>query len=302
MSNIAEILKKNCIKSSVSEREPMQKHTSFRTGGPADYFISLGHKEELPLIIALLMECQIPYYIIGNGTNLLVGDKGIRGAVVQIYDKLNNIEARDGCITAEAGALLSAIAQTALAHSYDGFAFASGIPGSLGGAVCMNAGAYGGEIKQVLDSAEILFPDGKIAWVPCENLKLSYRHSIISEKGWVVLGGKIRLQEGCQKEIKRDMEELAAKRREKQPLNYPSAGSTFKRPEGYFAGKLIADANLKGFSIGGAQVSEKHAGFVINKGGATSADILQLIRHCQAIIKEKFSVSLETEVKILGEF
>lgn len=281
--------------------EPMAKHTTFRTGGPADLFLMPQNRTELKESIALLREYNVPYLVIGNGSNLLVGDGGIRGAVIQLYQRMQNISVDGTEMTLDCGALLSAAAAQAADASLEGLAFASGIPGTFGGAVVMNAGAYGGEMKDVLLSADVLTADLEVKTIPVEELDLSYRHSIVPEKGYIVLGGKLRLKKGNEQEIRERMAELAQQRREKQPLQYPSAGSTFKRPEGYFAGKLISDAGLKGKTIGGAQVSEKHAGFIVNIGGATTKDILDLIAFCQKTVQEQFGVTLETEVKIVGE-
>lgn len=281
--------------------EPMAKHTTFRTGGSADLFLMPQNRTELKESIALLREYNVPYLVIGNGSNLLVGDGGIRGAVIQLYQRMQNISVEGTEMTLDCGALLSAAAAQAADASLEGLAFASGIPGTFGGAVVMNAGAYGGEMKDVLLSADVLTADLEVKTIPVEELDLSYRHSIIPEKGYIVLGGKLRLKKGNEQEIRERMAELAQQRREKQPLQYPSAGSTFKRPEGYFAGKLISDAGLKGKTIGGAQVSEKHAGFIVNIGGATTKDILDLIAFCQKTVQEQFGVTLETEVKIVGE-
>lgn len=282
--------------------EPMKKHTTFRIGGPADYYICPHTPEEIREVISVCREEQIPWFIIGNGSNLLVSDSGYRGAVIQIYKNFNAVECRDNIIHAQAGALLSQIAVQALRCSLAGFEFASGIPGTLGGAVTMNAGAYGGEMKDVIKSATVLTEDGRILTLPVEELKLGYRTSIIKSESYTVLEAEIELETGDQTQIRNHMEELSEKRRSKQPLEYPSAGSTFKRPEGYFAGKLIMDAGLRGFQVGGAQVSEKHCGFVINTGNATAADVIGLIHEVQKKVEEQFGVKLEPEVRFLGEF
>lgn len=300
MEKVIEQLR-NSLKSSVLEKEPMKKHTSFRTGGEADLFIPIESIEDLKIALTVLKENQIPFFIMGNGTNLLVRDGGYRGAVLQIFQKMNRIEQKEDSLEAEAGALLSAISSEAQKAELTGLEFASGIPGTLGGAVCMNAGAYGGEMKQVLTGAEVLKPDGSVCFYPVEKLALSYRNSIVSKDNLIVLKAFLQLKKGNKEEIVKRMAELSFQRKEKQPLNYPSAGSTFKRPEGYFAGKLISDAGLKGFTIGGAQISEKHAGFLINRGGASSTDILNLIEYCQKTVFEKSGVWLETEVKVIGE-
>lgn len=283
------------------EQESMAQHTTFKTGGPADLFLMPKSAEQLKETIALLRQEKIPYYILGNGSNLLVGDKGYRGAVIQLYSRMQSVEVAGEEIRVQCGALLSAIAAEAAEASLEGFAFASGIPGTFGGAVVMNAGAYGGEMKDVLVSVDVLTKELEIMTLPAEALELSYRHSIVPEEEYIVLGGVLRLKKGDKEKIKEEMAELAKQRREKQPLQYPSAGSTFKRPEGYFAGKLISDAGLKGRTVGGAQVSEKHAGFLVNIGGATTQDILDLIRICQDTVWQQFGVKLETEVKFIGE-
>ena len=283
------------------KQEPMKKHTSFRIGGNADIYISPKSSEEIQSILFLAKKYDVPVTVMGNGSNLLVSDKGIRGIVIQIGEDMSTILVKGEKITAQAGALLKTIGEKALQSSLEGFAFAAGIPGSLGGAVRMNAGAYGGEIKDILVEAEVLTEDLQIKKFSTQQLQFSYRHSIIPEKGYIVLSATFLLKKGNQKEIAQKMTELAQQRREKQPLNFPSAGSIFKRPQGYFAGKLITDAGLKGYSIGDAQVSQKHGGFIVNKGNATCADVLALIEHCQKTVFEKFGVMLETEVKMIGE-
>lgn len=282
--------------------EPMKNHTTFRVGGPADYYVVPKNGEEVKQIVLLCKEENIPYYILGNGSNLLVGDKGYRGVVIQIYKEMNEIVVKGNTIKVQAGALLSRIGNSALNSGLTGFEFAAGIPGAIGGAVVMNAGAYGGEMKDVLEEVTVLTPEGEILQLKKEQLELGYRTSIVARKGYIVLGATIVLEPGNKEEIKAKMDELRVQRTTKQPLEYPSAGSTFKRPEGYFAGKLIQDAGLRGFQVGGAQVSEKHCGFVINKDNATAADIVELMNQVSAIVKEKFGVELEPEVKRLGEF
>ncbi len=282
--------------------EPMSKHTTFRVGGPADYFLIPETAEEVVKLVALCKEEKIPFYIIGNGSNLLVSDAGYAGAIIQIGRRMNEISVEGTTIKAQAGALLSAIGNKALDHSLGGFEFAAGIPGCLGGACVMNAGAYGGEMKDILKSVTVLNTKGQIEELPAEDLELGYRTSLIGKRGDIVLEAKMELTEKDPEEIKALMDDLRQKRMEKQPLEYPSAGSTFKRPEGYFAGKLIQDAGLKGFQVGGAQVSEKHSGFVINKDHARAADIDSLMRQVSKKVEEKFGVPLEAEVKRLGKF
>ncbi len=282
--------------------EPMKNHTSFKVGGPADIFIEPDDRAELVKAIKDLREQGVSYYIIGNGSNLLVSDKGLRGAVVKIGEKFGSVSINNDIITAESGVLLSTLSKMAAREGLTGMEFASGIPGSLGGAVTMNAGAYGGEMKDIVEWVEVLDQDLNIKRLKNDEMKFMYRKSIIEPGKHIVLRCCIRLKKGNKDEIDNKMAELAEKRRSKQPLHLPSAGSTFKRPEGYFAGKLIEDAGLRGFSIGGAQVSTLHCGFVVNNGDATAKDVYDLIRHVQKTVFEKFNVMLEPEVKILGEF
>lgn len=287
----------------VLKEEPMKNHTTFRVGGPADWLVTPTEEEQIRDVVNLLRAEKVPYYVMGNGSNLLVGDKGYRGVIIQLGKNLSQIRmTEEGVLYAQAGALLSKIAAEAFAQSLTGFEFASGIPGTLGGAVMMNAGAYGGEMKHVLKDALALTADGELRVLPVEQMALGYRTSIFAQNGDIVLSAQIRLQPGNPEEIRAYMDELKEKRMTKQPLEYPSAGSTFKRPEGYFAGKLIEDTGLRGFQVGGAQVSEKHCGFVINKGQATAADILSLIEQVSDRVEAKFGVRLEPEVKRIGEF
>lgn len=281
--------------------EPMKKHTTFRIGGPADFYVEPDEKQLIKLLW-IAKEYNMPVTVVGNGSNLLIGDGGIRGLTVGIGKGLSKIEVSDNTITAGAGAILASAASKAADASLGGMEFAAGIPGSIGGAVVMNAGAYGGEIKDIIISATVLNADGQVKEIPKEELDLSYRHSCIPEKGYIVLGARLALTPKPQDEIRAEMAQLREKRVEKQPLEYPSAGSTFKRPEGYFAGKLVMDAGLQGYSVGDAQVSEKHCGFVINKGNATAADVLTLIKDVQERVQEQFGVQLEPEVKMIGEF
>lgn len=282
--------------------EPMKKHTTFRIGGNADCFVIPKTKEQIQAVVRLCESKKVPYYFLGNGSNLLVSDQGYRGVIINIYKNQNHINIEGNRITAQAGALLSKIAKEALNASLTGFEFAAGIPGTLGGAVVMNAGAYGGEMKQVLVSAKVLSREGEILTLTNEELKLGYRTSVIPGGGYLVLEALLELEPGDKEEIKSRMDDLAARRSSKQPLEFPSAGSTFKRPEGYFAGKLIMDSGLRGYSVGDAAVSEKHCGFVINKGSATAKEVLGLIRHVQEEVFRQFGVKMETEVKMLGDF
>ncbi len=280
--------------------EPMKRHTTFRIGGNADFFISPDSKQ-LKQALLLAKQEGIPVTIIGNGSNLLVKDGGIRGLVIEIGKRMSGI-ARDGNrVTAGAGVLLSRLSNLAAKEGLSGLEFASGIPGSLGGAVVMNAGAYGGEMRQVLISAKVLTETGDFKLLSNEELKLSYRHSCILQNNYIVTEASLKLCERPIEEIRAEMEELKERRMEKQPLEYPSAGSTFKRPEGYFAGKLISDAGLRGYTVGGAQISGKHCGFVINSGEATAADVLKLMDDVRDKVWERFQVKLEPEVKIVGE-
>ena len=285
----------------VLRQEPMSGHTTFRTGGPAEILVTPS-QDFLSGIITCCRENRIPFQIIGNGSNLLVGDGGIDGVVIEIGKKMADISIEETKVTAKAGALLSSIAAAAAAEGLTGFEFASGIPGSVGGAVVMNAGAYGGEMKDVLTKVKVLSADGEILSLNPEELELSYRHSNVPEKGYIVLEAEMELAFGEKDAIYAYMEELKEKRVTKQPLEYPSAGSTFKRPEGYFAGALIEQTGLKGFAVGGAQVSEKHCGFVVNKNNATAADIRSLMEQVQKRVFEKFGVMLEPEVKFVGKF
>ena len=287
--------------SGIFMEEPMKKHTTFRVGGPADVLVQ-PDETALAAILALCRQYHVPYSFIGNGSNLLVGDKGIRGVVIEMTDPMGNIEVDGTKITAQAGAMLSKIANTAASNGLGGMEFAAGIPGSVGGAVVMNAGAYGGEMKDIIEKVYVLDENGAQLELDRDALDLGYRHSCIPEKKYIVTKVVLELVPRNEVEIRSKMKELNEKRAEKQPLQYPSAGSTFKRPEGYFAGKLIMDAGLRGYQVGGAQVSEKHCGFVINKGDATAADICQLMRDVSDKVQAQFGVVLEPEVKMIGEF
>ena len=300
MQEFCHKLKNVITKGTVLTEEPMSRHTSFQIGGPAEIFVQPATGDEVRQAICLAKEEQIPFFVVGNGSNLLVSDDGFRGMIVQIGRNLQEISVEDNVIYAQAGALLSRVARTALEHGLTGMEFAAGIPGSLGGAVAMNAGAYGGEMKDILTDAEVLTPDGEIKILSLEELDLSYRHSCIFDEDYIVLSVHLQLEQGDKTVIRNRMDELARARREKQPLEYPSAGSTFKRPEGYFAGALIQDAGLKGYTVGGAQVSEKHSGFVVNRGGATAEEVLFLIKQVQKKVKSRFGVTMEPEVRMVG--
>lgn len=287
--------------SDIREMEPMKQHTTFKVGGPADVLVTPS-LVQLPKVVALCKKHDLPYYILGNGSNLLVGDKGIRGVVIAITNRMAEIVCDGERITAQAGATLGQIAAKAVEASLAGMEFAAGIPGTVGGAVVMNAGAYGGEMKDIIESVQVLDTEGNQHTLSVEELDLAYRHSCIIEKSYIVLQVTLCLTKGDKTEIRAKMAELRDQRLSKQPLEYPSAGSTFKRPEGYFAGKLIMDAGLRGYQVGGAQVAEKHCGFVINKENATAADILALMKDVSDKVEAQFGVKLEPEVKMLGEF
>ena len=283
----------------IQKDEPMKKHTTFRIGGPADYFIMPSNEKELAEAVRVCRKFLIPIYIVGNGSNLLVGDKGFRGAIIQLYKSMGTFQVEGNQITAQAGCSLAQIANAALDAALTGFEFAAGIPGTLGGAVVMNAGAYGGEMKDFLTSVEYLAADGNIVEVPAAELDLSYRHSIFEENGGCILSATFRLKKGDAASIKARMDELMQKRIDKQPLDKPSAGSTFKRPAGAFAAALIDQCGLRGYRHGGAAVSEKHCGFVVNLGGATCADVLALCDEVRAVVKEKTGYDLEKEIRVV---
>lgn len=281
--------------------EPMDKHTTFRIGGKAEAFVRAESIEELSDLRAFCSREEIPFLFIGKGSNILVSDKGISGVVATFGEKMCEIRVKDDMIIAEAGATLSAVAGFALQRGLTGMEFAAGIPGSVGGAIRMNAGAYGGDMSQVVGWVRVLEPDGNIKTILGAHMEFGYRTSILKELPYIVLACGIQLMPGDETQIRQTMLELAAKRREKQPLEYPSAGSTFKRPEGFFAGKLIEDAGLRGKKIGGAMVSEKHCGFIINEGNATAKDVTELIEFVRKTVYERFGVLLEPEVIFVGD-
>ncbi|KNF09148.1 UDP-N-acetylenolpyruvoylglucosamine reductase MurB [Gottschalkia purinilytica] len=281
--------------------EPMKNHTSFKIGGPVDILVMPGSLEEVSSSIKACKENDIEYMVMGNGSNLLITDKGIRGVIIKIAENLNEVKVEDNKIIAQSGALLSVVSKMALKHSLGGLEFASGIPGSLGGAVAMNAGAYGGEMKDVISKVKCIDLDGNIVEFTNSEMNFGYRQSIVQKERLIVVEGEITLKEEDYDKINEYMKELNKKRTTKQPLHLPSAGSTFKRPEGYFAGKLIEDSGLRGLRHGDAQVSDQHCGFIVNLGNATSSDVINLIRTVQKTVKDKFGVQLETEVKIIGE-
>ena len=280
--------------------EKLSEYVNFKVGGPADILLIPNSKEQVIKSIKICKENNIPFYLIGNGSNILVRDGGFRGVVLSLKN-VKNIYVDGEKIEAECGVMLKEVSDKAIENSLTGFEFACGIPGTIGGAVFMNAGAYDGEISKVIESAEVIDENCNIIRLSREELDFGYRSSLIMKKGYTVLSAVFKLEKGQVKTIKELIEDLTNKRESKQPLEYPSAGSTFKRPTGYFAGKLIQDAGLKGYSIGGAAVSEKHSGFVINKGNATAKDITDLIKHIQDEVKKQFGVDLHPEVRIIGE-
>lgn len=282
--------------------EPMSKYTTFRVGGEAECMIIVETKDELAQIISYLVRLEQDYFVLGNGSNLLVGDKGYRGIIVKMGKRMGGIRVEQNYIAVGAGAPLSLVAAVAKEKGLSGLEFAAGIPGTVGGAIVMNAGAYGGEMKQIVQMVRVMDKEGQILTLDNDTMEFGYRTSIIRDRPFIVLGAVLKLTPGNEEEIGARMEELMKQRKSKQPLEYPSAGSTFKRPEGYYAGKLIMDAGLRGYRIGGAQVSEKHCGFVINVGGATAADIKEVIEEIQERVRDRFHVRLETEVVFLGDF
>ena len=299
-SAIKELLVQQLSADTVKINEEMKKHTTFRIGGPASVFVEVEKEEDLVTAVRLCRQEQVPFFILGNGSNLLVSDEGYDGVVLHIGADMRKISVEGTQITAQAGAMLSQVAHAALEHGLTGMEFAAGIPGSLGGACMMNAGAYGGEMSQILTSVRAMSPEGEIVELPVEMLDLGYRHSMMMERSYIVLSAEIRLEKGDKTAIHARMDELKAQRTSKQPLDMPSAGSTFKRPEGAFAGKLIMDAGLRGYRVGDAMVSEKHCGFVVNAGHATAQDVCQLIKDVHEIVKEKFDKELDPEIRFLG--
>jgi len=283
----------------IFREEPMSRHTTFRIGGNADCLLQIENAEQLSKVKKYLKTLEIPYFVIGNGSNLLVSDEGYRGIILVVSEQMSDVKVEGNRIIAQAGALMSKIARVALEHGLTGFEFASGIPGTIGGGVVMNAGAYDGELKQVVSLVKVIGEDGECLELDNETMEFGYRTSAIKNTGFTAVEVQLDLQPGDKDTIKARMDELTAKRREKQPLEYPSAGSTFKRPQGHFAGALIMNAGLRGYQVGDAQVSEKHCGFVINKGKATAEDVLNLMAHVQKEVKEQFDVELEPEVIVL---
>lgn len=297
-----EFLKLRLPAECIKRDEPMGLHTTFRVGGNADFFLEISSPKELMDIIKYLKQTERPYFILGNGSNLLVGDKGYDGVILHLGERFSQITVENETITVQAGALLSTVAKTAAKYSLTGMEFASGIPGTIGGAVVMNAGAYDGEMKQIITMVTVMTDRGEILELDNETMEFGYRTSIIKNRPFIVLSARLDLKKGNAEAIKEKMDDFGNRRRSKQPLEYPSAGSTFKRPEGYFAGKLIMDAGFRGYRIGGAQVSEKHCGFIINVGNATAADISELMDEVIEKVKEKFDVTLEPEIIRIGNF
>ena len=287
----------------ILRNEPMKKHTTFRIGGPADVLVKPATITEIEQVLQCCEEQAVPYYVVGNGSNLLVGDEGIRGVVLQLGNDFSEVEVcEDDTIWVQAGCRLSKVANLAAEHALTGMEFAAGIPGTIGGAVMMNAGAYGGEMKDIIVCVTLLTPDREVLILPQDQMEFGYRESIVSKENYIVLEAKLRLQKGEPEAIEAKMKEYSEARRSKQPLEYPSAGSTFKRPEGYYAGKLIMDAGLAGYRVGDAQVSEKHCGFVINCGQATAKDVTAVMNDVIHRVAEAYQVELEPEVRKIGEF
>ena len=302
MSAIYEMLAECAGENQVFCMEPMSRHTTFRIGGPADWFVVPQNAEQLQAAVSACRRENLPFFILGNGSNLLVSDAGYHGVVIQIYKNMEKISVDGTKVRAEAGALLSALAASARDAELTGMEFASGIPGTLGGAVTMNAGAYGGEMKDILKNVTVLDTENRIRKLDVSELGLGYRTSLVKKENWIVLEAELELMPGDVSAITARMEELREMRTSKQPLNYPSAGSTFKRPEGYFAGKLIMDAGLAGASVNDAQISEKHCGFLINRGTATAEDVWKLMEKVRKAVFDQFGVVLEPEVRLLGAF
>lgn len=301
---VIQVLKGYTNEENIHLGEPMSGHTTFRVGGPADCLIEIHDKEELKRICKYLGMTGISVFVMGNGSNLLVSDEGFRGVILKVQSGMNQVRVEGKRVIAQAGATMAQVARVAMENGLTGLEFASGIPGTIGGGVIMNAGAYGGEMRQVVRNVEVLSSDGEFWNLDNETMEFGYRTSSIKGKDYVVTEVEMELSEGDPAQIKATMDSLAAQRREKQPLEYPSAGSTFKRPEGHFAGKLIQDAGLRGYAVGGAMVSEKHCGFIVNvqPGVTTATDVLKLIRHVQETVMEAFDVELEPEVIFLGDF
>lgn len=302
MENLSDLFQEIMESQRILAQEPMSRHTTFRIGGPADCFLQPRDVQEVQGIVDICSRNGIPWSVLGNGSNLLVSDKGYRGVIIQIYRNMSQVAIEGQRVKAQAGVLLAALSRKAMEASLAGLEFAGGIPGTLGGAVTMNAGAYGGEMKDVLEEVTVLDGSGRKIVIPADRLELGYRASVVKARGYIVLEAVLGLYPGEKDAIHAVMSDLAQKRTSKQPLEYPSAGSTFKRPQGHFAGKLIMDAGLRGYRVGGAQVSEKHCGFIVNRGQATAADVAAVMQHVQEEVWRQFQVKLEPEVKMLGDF
>jgi len=286
----------------ILENEEMSRHTTFRVGGPAGIMVMVDNDDQLSSLIRYMNLVERPYFILGNGSNLLVSDKGYDGVIFKLSGEYTKLKVSENRIETGAAVMLSAVARMAAENGLSGMEFASGIPGSVGGAIVMNAGAYDGEMSRIVESVTVVGKDGEILTLDNDTMEFGYRKSVIKNYNYVVTKVTLKLSPGNKSEILDMMEDFAQRRRSKQPLEFPSAGSTFKRPEGYFAGKLIMDAGLRGFSIGGARVSDKHCGFVVNQGNASASDIYDVICHVTEVVKEKFGVTLEKEVILLGDF
>ncbi len=299
---IIEEIKSIVTRQNVLTDEPMCDHTTFKIGGKADVFVSIINEHEILRLLELLRSRQIPFFILGNGSNILVSDEGYRGVIIEIGSAYSGVRMLDDIVIAKAGTTMAKLSHFAMENDLTGLEFASGIPGTVGGGIIMNAGAYGGEMRQITYRVKAVTPSGEVIYLSNADMEFEYRNSKAKREGYIILQAEFRLHRGEKSVIEGIMRDLAKKRRDKQPLEYPSAGSTFKRPQGYYAGKLIADAGLKGLSVGGAQVSEKHAGFLINTGSATAADMYELINQVRTKVKEAYSVVLEPEVIFLGEF
>jgi len=300
-THVAGLIKGVVGENNIEIDAPMKEHTSFKIGGPADILVTPENDQQLSRVLNICNDNNIPFFIMGNGSNLLVRDKGIRGVVIKLFNNYSRYKVEGNIIKADAGILLSKLSNIALKHELSGLEFASGIPGTLGGAVFMNAGAYDGEMKNVVIKTEYMDQNGCIRCICGDEHEFGYRSSFIQKIGGIILRSELKLNKGLKDDIKLRMDDLNARRKEKQPLEMPSAGSVFKRPEGYFAGKLIQDAGLKGFKIGGAEVSKKHCGFIVNTGDATARDVIELIHFIQHKVKSEFNVELYTEIRIVGE-
>lgn len=295
---ILEEIQKIVSKDKIFTNEPMSKHTSFKIGGPAEIFVKINNVEELKLIIKISKQAEVPITVVGNGSNLLVSDDGIRGIVLKIeFDKIEIEES--GKLKVGSGVKLAFLAQKCLKEKLEGFEFASGIPGTIGGAIRMNAGAHGSEMKDIVKKITCMTRDGKIQVISNEEAKFEYRNSIFSQNDYIILEAEIQLRKGNPEEIRSKMDEYATYRKEKQPIEYPSAGSTFKRGNDFITAKLIDECGLKGYQIGGAQVSEKHAGFIINKGNATAEDVKKLMKYVEEQVYNKFGKKIEAEIEII---